>query len=116
MMGGPAKFVTRWQPATQAAWAALLWSLIMLVVVGSFAGSLATDGRRLAVALVFPVVVCLSAVVLSFWRAVGSKIAMWCLVTVLGLFSLVTGFSIGLFYVPAVLALGYAAALNTADA
>ena len=63
-----------------------------------------------------PVVVCLTAVLLSFWRGVGSRIAMWCLVLVLALFSFITGFSIGLFYVPAVLALAYAAALDSAGA
>ncbi len=95
----------------------MLWSLIILVAVVPSGNSLTHgDSTRLIWALAFPVVVCLSAVILSFWRGVGPSTTMWCLVVVLGLFSFVTGFSIGLYYVPALMALGYAAVRNSADA
>ena len=110
------KVGARWRAATQGAAAATLWSLIMLVVVGSSGNSLTTDSTRLAWALVFPVAVCLSAVILSFWHGVGPSTAMWFLVIVLGLFVFITRLSIGLLYVPALLALTYAAVRNSSDA
>jgi hypothetical protein len=68
---------------------------------------LETNGAGVAVLLVLPVVIATFPLLLRGHR--GWRAAVWASAGVLCMFSLFTGFSIGAFYSPSVLALGVAA-------
>lgn len=108
--------IARQRPSTLAALVATFWSFVLMLVIAPFANSLTNgDSMRLLIALVVPVSICLVALAISSRKGVGWSAALWCCALLMCLFSFVTGFSIGLLYVPAVLTLGYAAVRHSAE-
>lgn len=71
------------------------------------------NGLKALPLLVFPVGIAFIALLTALWRDVsGSRVILWVNAVLLGAFSLVALFSIGIFYLPAAAALMTAAVVN----
>ncbi len=68
------------------------------------------NGMRVLVWLIIPVVLCLVAFLVTLSRIRGGRVIMWTMAALLLLFGFVSILSIGVFYLPAALALIIAAA------
>ena len=71
------------------------------VVAKTSASLIEENGMDVLGLLAVPVVIAAVGFATSFWRVSAGKVALWTSAVLLVLFALVTGFTVGMFYLPA---------------
>jgi hypothetical protein len=71
------------------------------VVAKTSASLIEQNGMDVLGLLALPVVIAAVGFATSFWRATAGKVALWTSAVLLALFALGTGFTVGMFYLPA---------------
>jgi len=84
------------------------------VVAKTSASLIEENGMDVLGLLAVPVVIAAVGCATSFWRVTAGKVALWTSAVLLVLFALVTGLTVGMFYLPAGLTLVLAAVVARA--